>query len=313
MREQVVNFLNNINLGYLSLVIILFIVSFIFLSNKGINKFFIELFIIVYVLISWIGFYYLNDVFNIVFQLKYLDVKLYLILLIVGNIIMIANINLKMPIYYKVINYAMFLTNIIMFIANVTLIIASKIGAVEMTSLSQITKLININFIVFICYLDLMGIIYVGEYLSRKIKFKRKAAEILKQESLKENISVEPEVLDDIERVESNDNEVAVNVSNDDIVNKDGFFIDGIDCSVIFEDRDKENIAKNYYILLNDVNARLTNGYTVSEYTKIKSIMNKLNIKDLNSINLDINVLNRITIDEYNILKNYLNKRGINI
>ena len=39
----------------------------------------------------------------------------------------------------------------------------------------------------------------------------------------------------------------------------------------------------------------------------------KLNIKDLNSINLDINVLNRITIDEYNILKNYLNKRGINI
>ena len=97
------------------------------------------------------------------------------------------------------------------------------------------------------------------------------------------------------------------------MVNKDGFFIDGIDCSVIFEDSDKENIAKNYYILLNDVNAKLTNGYTVSEYTKIKSIMNKLNIKDLNSINLDINVLNRITIDEYNILKNYLNKRGINI
>lgn len=312
MKEQVINFLNNINLGYLSLVIILFIVSFIFLSNKGINKFFIELFIIVYVLISWIGFYYLNDVFNIIFELKYLDVKLYLILLIVGNIIMIANINLKMPIYYKVINYAMFLTNIIMFIANVMLIIASRIGTVEMTSLSHITKFININFIAFICYLDLMGIIYIGEYLSHKIKFKIKATEILKQESLKEDVVTEPEVLENVEIVES-DNDVATNVNSGDMVNKDGFFIDGIDCSVIFEDSDKENIAKNYYILLNDVNAKLTNGYTVSEYTKIKRIMNKLNIKDLNSINLDINVLNQITIDEYNILKNYLNKRGINI
>ena len=94
MREQVVNFLNNINLGYLSLVITLFIVSFIFLHNKGINKFFMELFIIVYVLISWIGFYYLNDIFNLVFDLKYLDVKLYLILLIIGILLIIISENL---------------------------------------------------------------------------------------------------------------------------------------------------------------------------------------------------------------------------
>ncbi len=316
MREQVVNFLNNINLGYLSLVITLFIVSFIFLHNKGINKFFMELFIIVYVLISWIGFYYLNDIFNLVFDLKYLDVKLYLILLIIGNIIMIANINLKLPIYYKVINYAMFLTNIVMFVANITLIIASKVGAIEISSLANITKFININFIVFVCYLNLLGIVYIGKYLSRKMQFKIKAKEIFEQESLKKDAATDSSVIDDVSVVETNShvitNDVSNNVSND-LSSKEGFFIDGIDCSAIFDDTDKENIARNYYILLNDVNAKLTNGYTVKEYTKIKNIINKLNIKDLNNVNLDINVLNHITIDEYNILKSYLNKRGINI
>ena len=38
MKEQVINFLNNINLGYLSLVIILFIVSFFCLIMELINS-----------------------------------------------------------------------------------------------------------------------------------------------------------------------------------------------------------------------------------------------------------------------------------
>ena len=93
----------------------------------------------------------------------------------------------------------------------------------------------------------------------------------------------------------------------------EGFYIDGVDCSIIFDDDNKDNVLKNYYILLNDINAKLTNGYTIREYTKIKNIINKLNIKDLNNINLDVNKLSKITIDEYNLLKKYLNKKGISI
>ena len=95
--------------------------------------------------------------------------------------------------------------------------------------------------------------------------------------------------------------------------NRNSFVIDGIDCSAIFDGSSSDEIMKNYYILLNDVNAKLMNGYTIHEYTRIKSIIDKLNIKDLRMIKLDINKLSMITYDEYNLLKSYLNSKNIKI
>ena len=89
MREQIINFISNINLGYTSLIILLFIASLLFLSQKRINTTLKELFIIVYTIISWLGFYYLNDLLNTIFSLKYFSIKLYLVLLIIGNIYLI--------------------------------------------------------------------------------------------------------------------------------------------------------------------------------------------------------------------------------
>ena len=113
-------------------------------------------------------------------------------------------------------------------------------------------------------------------------------------------------------------NEESLEISSDRVIlskkeEQEGFYIDGVDCSIIFEDNDKTTIIKNYYILLNDINAKLVNGYTLQENIKLKKIINKLNIKDLNNIDLDINKLSRITIDEYNFLKKYLDNIGINI
>ena len=121
-----------------------------------------------------------------------------------------------------------------------------------------------------------------------------------------DNIEVDDKKLDTVKKeIYSNNTNV--------ISNNGSFIIDGIDCSAIFDGSSHDEIMKNYYILLNDVNAKLINGYTIHEYTKIKSIIDKLNIKDLNKIKLDINKLSMITYDEYNLLKNYLNSKNIKI
>ena len=43
--------------------------------------------------------------------------------------------------------------------------------------------------------------------------------------------------------------------------------------------------------------------------TPIINIINKLGIKDVNSISLDLNQLSKINVDEYNLLKKYLKNK----
>ena len=89
--------------------------------------------------------------------------------------------------------------------------------------------------------------------------------------------------------------------------NDNNFIIDGKDCSFIFNDPNKENAMKNYYILLTDVNARLTNGYTLDENIRINNILTKLRVTNINDFNLmNMEVLSKISVDEYNLLKSYI-------
>lgn len=305
MKQEIINFLSNINIYYVLFSILFLIVTLLFLSKKKINSILKQMYIILYVSLAWIGFYYLNDMFNSIFSLKYLSVKLYLILLIIGNIIMLITINKNIKKPYKITNYILFASNIIILIINITIVIANKFNNFIIGSISDAAKLIDINFIIFIIYLNTNCIIYIINHLINIIKSNRK----IKVNN--ENSDNNKETIDKLNE------EVKETVSNKHILSKkddnEGFYIDGVDCSIIFEDNDKDTIIKNYYILLNDVNAKLVNGYTLQENIKIKKIINKLNIKDLNHIDLDINTLSKITIDEYNLLKKYLQNIGINI
>ena len=113
--------------------------------------------------------------------------------------------------------------------------------------------------------------------------------------------------------------EVLVDDSNNNINNKknnslndllnykvgDEFYINGVDCSIIFCDSNKENILKNYKILSNNINDKLVNGYTLTENIMIKNICTKLNISNLGSIDINnLSILNFVSVDEYNFLKN---------
>ena len=303
MRQAIINFLCNINLGYMFLSLLFLVVILLFLSNKKINSIIIQMCMILYIVIAWIGFYYLNDIFNSIFDLKYLSVKLYLILLVIGNMIMLITVNKNINRLYRVTNYILFVSNMVILCINIVIIVANKSNNFVIGTISDATKLININFIIFIIYLKVICVIYIVNYLIDKIRLNKKVS---KYNSI-ENIDVV-----DIS------NEESLEISSDRVIlskkeEQEGFYIDGVDCSIIFEDNDKTTIIKNYYILLNDINAKLVNGYTLQENIKLKKIINKLNIKDLNNIDLDINKLSRITIDEYNFLKKYLDNIGINI
>ena len=150
-----------------------------------------------------------------------------------------------------------------------------------------------------------MCLTYIILYYLKLVKNK-KARKPYSEELHPKIVNTEKETLPNIK-------EPVINNNYNYIEHNDTFYIDGIDCSIIFEDTSKETALKNYYILLNDINAKLTNGYTLKENIKLKNIINKLNIKDLNNINLDVNQLNKITIDEYNLLKRFLNSRKTSI
>lgn len=304
MKQEIINFLDNMNIGYVALSILILIVSLLFLSKKRVNNTLREIYIILYVTLAWVGFYFFNDILNSIFDFKFLSVKLYLILLIIGNIIMLININFNIRKVYKIINYMLFTTNLLIFITNIVIIIGNKYNIFVIASLEDITTLTDINFIIFISYLIIMCIMYIFldvlAIVQEKIKILKYDLKEKKEKTKKQK------ELSPVIPKESLSNQNVVYYKKD---GQDGFFIDGIDCSIIFEDDNKDNIIKNYYILLNDVNAKLINGYTLNEYKKIKNIINKLNIKDLNNIELDVNKLSKITIDEYNLLKRYLSSR----
>ena len=92
---------------------------------------------------------------------------------------------------------------------------------------------------------------------------------------------------------------------------KNKYIIKGIDCSIILEDKDEENRKKNYQLLKKDINAKLTNGYTLEETKLLKNIIEKLNIKTINDLNLDMNKLSKITKEEYTLLKNFMTTHNI--
>ena len=89
---------------------------------------------------------------------------------------------------------------------------------------------------------------------------------------------------------------------------KKNFSINGVNCSIIFEDSNQDNILKNYMILSEDIDAKMVNGFTLKENKLLRSICTKLNVNSLNMIDIgNINILNKISVEEYTFLKSIMN------
>ncbi len=303
----IMDWIHTINFCYVVINVLGLIVLNLFLTKKNVDKKVKTLATLFYVGITIVSFSYMNGLFQSIFGLKYLSVKTYLFVIMLTNLIILFTINKKVKFFYKLANYTLFVTLTIILGATLSIILGNKFDSFYVMDISNAVNFIDLSMVIFILYGILMSIIYIGydlfenkeevieNQVSTKqwklpklpnIHFKRKTKE--KKSSTLPKFSrglLTPEELFQYNR-------------------ENGFYIDGVECSIIFEDSNKENIIKNYYILQQDIHAKLVNGYTLEENRMLKNICMKLQVGNISNIDINnISILNKITVEEYNLLK----------
>lgn len=298
--KQVINFVTNINICCIILNILVLIDIYLYLKKKDITSKKRRTLLFCTFIISIIVFPYLNSIFQIVFKLKYLSVKGYLLILIATNIITLITINKKLRISYEILNYTLFILMGIIFFSVCAITLGNKFPKMYLMDIENVVILMNLSFAIFIFYLMLVSIVYASYYvfngytiddIKKIITFKKKI--IVFQRNEKTSFLMKKD-------------EVVI-LSEDELLgyeDKDNFYINGVECSIIFEDSIEENIVKNYHILLEDIEAPMVNGFTLDENKLLKSICMKLQVWNLNDIDINnINILNKVSIEEYKFLK----------
>ena len=251
-----------------------------------------------YLLFTLFSYSYVSGIMNNIFKLKFLDVKYYLLLLVISNVIMIYSLNKPVKLVYKVINIVLYVSLTIILGATLSVVLGNKINTFYVMDIKNAINFVDLSFVLFIIYLIAVSLIYIGSHIFSSEGFTKE--NIFKKVSFKDiresllNLAVFREVEDDV-------------LTPEEILNyryDDSFNINGVDASIIFEDSVDENIIKNYYILTEDINARLMNGYTLEENKMLKNVCLKLHTGNLKSVDLsNTNIINKISVDEYNLLK----------
>lgn len=312
--ENILEFIPNLKIIYLILIILVMVIINIILNKRNVASNYKYLINGIVLVIFGVIVNYLSDIVDGIFQLNYLSVKLYIITLIIVNVVTIFTIQRKFGLIYKVLNYLLFGLTSIILIVNILIIGGIKIGLINSSLSSYSIKFIDMSIVIFIIYLTILSIIYIIRNLTKKERDVTK--EVVVEE--KNKVNIKEIIFDMVNNIKNkknvfNDEEAVVledelkSLSLEELLalpDKDIFSINGVNCSIIFEDSIPDNIFKNYHILLEDINAKMVNGYTLEENKMLKSICIKLQTTSLNSLDLnDLSILNKVSPDEYNFLK----------
>ncbi len=275
----------SINICYLILNLLLLIIIQHQINKKNMNLIQNIIVLAIYIIFTFLTCSYLNGVMNNIFKLTYLNVKSYLLLLIITDTIMLYTVNKPVKLGYKIPNYILFISVTAMFIAMLPIVLGNKIKIFYIMDIGNAINFMDLSFIVFSLYLITIALVHMGymkifktitipQKLFSKLPKRKNNTQILTREELL-NYDKEKEL-----------------------------YINGINVNIIFEDSNKDNIVKNYYLLLKDIDAKLANGYTLEENKLLKNICNKLNVSNLTTIDLNnLKVLDKINSEEYQILK----------
>lgn len=308
---------------FLSLIVLSLTIVNIFLAKKNVNsnyKYAINGVILIIIATLTSQFY---NVIEGIFTLKYLSVKLYIVVLIITNIITIITLQKNIKLIYKIINYLFFIVISTILVINIMVITATKLNLTPVSSLQDAISLINISTIVLMFYLTIISITYIIMNLKdNKETPKEENVEVIKQKKERKalklkakNTSKEPKLTKEpkekvsilTKKEKKSKSKKQTVLTNEQLLaykNKQNFSINGVNASIIFEDSIPENIIKNYHLLLEDINNKLVNGYTLEENKLLKSICTKLETNNLNQIDINnLSILNKISIEEYNLLK----------
>ena len=146
---------------YLLLIIFIMTIMNIILSKRQINsnyKYVING--ITLIILALLTSYY-SDIIEGIFNLKFLSVKFYLIILILTNIIMLLTIQKKIKLIYKITNYILFILNTIILSIIIILTITLKLNILPTTYNQYPIALLNLSIITFITYLAITCFIYI--------------------------------------------------------------------------------------------------------------------------------------------------------
>ena len=303
------SFIANINFVYLAVLILLFVGTYAFLSKVGANKRNKLILLGLLLFLEVITFNYINMVVRTIFSLSFLSIKIYLLLIVIANAIILYTINHRVKLIYKIYNYLLFIVLMVIFGATLSIILGNKISMFYIMDISNAINLIDISIVVFMIYLLLFLSTYIGFYVFENKESNEKIDYLVKIKDKIINSKIVKKIRVKFSKYNATNEEVHI-LTPEELLSynkNDGFYIDGVECSIIFDDSNKDNIVKNYYILLDNVNARLVNGYTLEENKMFKNICMKLNVNNLR--NIDINnasILNRVSVEEYNLLKRSL-------
>ena len=276
---------------YLIPIILIMVVINIILAKKKVNSSYRYLINGITLILLALTINNYCSILECVFSLKFLSVKFYIIILIITNVITLITIKKNISNIYKIINYILFGLMTIMLIAILVIIAGVKLEIISSSNNEYTVILLNVSIISFIAYIIVISITYILKSLN-SIKLKKV---IHKKINISKEVIIEP--VEEQTKILSPEELLSLE-------NKKEFSINEVECSIIFEDSIPENIVKNYHILLNDINDKLVNGYTLEENKLLKSICAKLKTNNLAYIDLNnLSILNKISVEEYNFLK----------
>lgn len=289
--NSIFNIISNLKFIYLLLIIFIMIISNIILEKKEVNSNYRYLINGIVLITLGLMVNYLNDIINGIFNLNYLSVKLYIIILIITNIITIITLKKKYDLNKKILNYTLFGLISLILIISVIIFILIKSKIINSSFNHYLIKLSNISIVIFIIYLAIISLIYILNNLQAKEIIKKLNIEKIKSRLITKN---------------TNNKESKTYLTLEELLaipNKELFTINGINCSIIFDDSIPDNILKNYHILEEDINAKMVNGYTLEENKILKNICMKLQTNNLQQLDLNnISILNKISPEEYKFL-----------
>ena len=313
---NIINYIKNINIYLLLIEGLLFMIFLLFLHKKNLHERVKDILIILFALITICLFNFLNNPFNMIFKFNYLSIKLYLVILtVIYGIFLYTINNRKLKFFSKLLNLILFIVTNVFLVMIIYIILTNKFSFLDKIDISKSIRLNNLTIIIFINYIIIELIIHIIKSIKLpKITFKELSFEKfnLKPKSKFKNINFSKKITKEEKYEESIIEKNIKILSNEELLNYDvnkELFINGVECSIIFYDSNKENIIKNYHILINDINNQLVNGYTLEENKLLKRICEKLNTNNLFDINLsNINILNKLSIEEYQLLKKIIIK-----
>lgn len=332
--KMIIEFMKDINICYLILNFLLLIDFAFYLKQKNLKKLQARLILGAGIIVSFLLLRSGSGVTQSIFVLKYLSVKTYLLVIIIVNLITLFTINHRLKFCYELINYTFFILMAIIFGSTIAITVGNYFELLYIMDISNAITLMNLSFVIFMLYLIGISLIYIGYSLFsdcspkqnknllnknllkntkitllQTLQEKKETARIHHENKKQTKLAMQKNKQNTSAEVykDSNSNHVVNGILTPEellgLEDKSQFYINGVECSIIFEDSNQENIVQNYYILSEDIHAKMVNGFTLEENQLLKSICNKLQVYNLNNIDINnSNVLNRVSVEEYNFL-----------